>query len=352
MWSLSVKRISAFAQFLIFTGLLLVQCFPLFWKIYFPTEYWVKQGIMYAVWVGIFYLNLKVLLPYLLFRNRSGLFFLTIVIALPALLYLSHYIDNQLDLQNIINRHFKLNANQIRPEKQLLADFATVIITLLIIGSSTVIGVGQKLRAEFLLRQTLEKDKVSSELSFLKSQINPHFFFNILNSIYALTTPDNPAARDAVYNLSHLMRYVLYDTKNNLTSLNKEVAFVEDYLKLMELRITNNVQVIFDKPALLKDMDVAPMLFLPFIENAYKHGISSLHPSYIYIGITQQPGALQIEVRNSLFNTQPLDKEESNGIGLVNTRRRLDLIYPGKYSLVTKEDKVLGEYYVCLILNL
>jgi two-component system LytT family sensor kinase len=148
------------------------------------------------------------------------------------------------------------------------------------------------------------------------------------------------------------MRYVLYDTKNNMTSLLKEVSFVEDYLKLMELRITKNVQVIFDKPEMLKDINVAPMLFLPFIENAYKHGISSLHPSYIYIGIKQHTAQLHIEVRNSLFENQALDKEESNGIGLANTRRRLDLIYPGRYTLVTNRDEVLQEYYVSLILNL
>jgi two-component system LytT family sensor kinase len=352
MWPLSVKRISVLAQLLIFVGLLLVQCFPLFWKITFPAAYWIKQAIMYVAWLGLFYLTLLVLLRYLLFRSRSGFFFLVIVLIIPAILYLSHFIDGQLNLQEIMNRHFKMKADQIRPEQHLLADFATVIITLLVIGSSTVIGVGQKLRAESQLRDTLEKQKISSELSFLKSQINPHFFFNILNSIYALTRPDNPAARDAIYNLSHLMRYVLYDTKNNLTSLHKEVAFVEDYLKLMELRITPNVQVIFDKPQTLKDVNVAPMLFLPFIENAYKHGISSIHPSYIYIGIKQDDGALQIEVRNSVFDTQPLDKEESNGIGLVNTRRRLDLIYPGRYSLVTREDATLKEYYICLILNL
>jgi LytS/YehU family sensor histidine kinase len=134
--------------------------------------------------------------------------------------------------------------------------------------------------------------------------------------------------------------------------LHKEVAFVEDYLKLMELRLTDKVQVIFDKPLVLHDVEVAPMLFLPFIENAFKHGISSVHPSYIYIGIAQSADSLKIEVRNSLYEDQPGNKEDSNGIGLVNTRRRLDLIYPDKYELTTFPDESQKEFQVVLKLDL
>ncbi|NMH28069.1 sensor histidine kinase [Flavobacterium silvaticum] len=349
---MSDKRISILAQILIFTGLAILQCLPLFWKVYFPIEYWIKQSLMFAVWVGIFYLSLKVLLPFLLFRGRWGFFLLSVILlVLPSVLIFSHVSDNLLDLHAVLNKHFNVDPKKEHPDKALLGDFGTVIITLLVIGSSTVIGFGEKLRSESQLRENLEKEKVTSELSFLKSQINPHFFFNILNSIYALTDTDVTAARAAIYNLSHLMRYVLYDTQNNLTSLQKEVAFVEDYLKLMELRITSNVQVIFDKPAIVKDVEVAPMLFLPFIENAFKHGISSIHPSYIYIGLRQTENTIEIEVRNSLFEEQALNKEESNGIGIGNTKRRLDLIYPGRYELDIDKNTAASEFSVSLKLK-
>ncbi|RZJ63375.1 MAG: sensor histidine kinase [Flavobacterium sp.] len=351
MKPISFHKISALGQILVFAGLLILQCLPVFWGISMPAVYWEKQLIMFVLWFVLFYVNLKILLPHLLFKQRSGFFFVAIVILILGVTVLSSYFDDWLDLRQIMNKHFKVSSDQIKPEKEAIGHFWTTIITLLLVGCSTVIGVGKRIREESITREALEKDKINSELSFLKAQINPHFLFNILNSIYALSD-GNPEAKEAVYNLSHLMRYVLYDTRHNLTSLSKEVAFVEDYIKLMELRLAENVQVIFDKPAYLKDVSVAPMLFLPFIENAYKHGISSLQPSFIYIGITQKEKSLEIEVRNSLFPNQPTEKEESNGIGLVNTRRRLALIYPNQFTLDTIEDAANSEYRVNLKLEL
>jgi len=351
MKSISINKISALGQFFVFAGLLAILCLPLFWGIAMPQEYWIKQGIMLVIWVGLFYLNLYVLLPYLLFSRRSGLFFLTIIIIVPSVTWLSHSIDEQVGMKEAIQNHFHLPKEKINPEKEVIDHFWVTILALMLIGCSTVIGVGKRLRKEAQEKESLEKESINAELLFLKAQINPHFLFNILNSIYALAE-GNSQVSDAVYNLSHLMRYVLYDTRHSMTSLHKEVAFVEDYIKLMDLRVMPNVQVIFDKPPVIRDVSVAPMLFLPFIENAYKHGISSIHPSFIYIGIRQSDDILEIEVRNSLFANQPSEKEESNGIGIVNTRRRLDLIYPGKYTLETIENSERSEFVVHLKLEL
>ena len=330
---------------------MIVQISPLYWNIEFPYQFWLKQFSMYVLWIGVFYLTYSILLPKLLFKGRNFIFFIAVCALLFVVIYLSKKIDLAIDLDKAIKEHFKLTEKNDHHEENLLARLGEIIITLLIVGASTVISVARKLQTEHQIRQDLEQEKVISELSFLKSQINPHFFFNILNSIYALAGTGNEPTREAVYTLSHMMRYVLYDTKNNLTPLSKEIAFVEDYLKLMELRITDKVQVIFEKPANINDLDIAPMLFLPFIENAYKHGISGIYPSYIYIGITQSGRELEFEVRNSIFENQSANKEESNGIGLVNTRRRLDLIYPGRYELTTTEDLFQKEYLVTLKLQ-
>ncbi|MFV8324839.1 sensor histidine kinase [Flavobacterium sp. ZS1P14] len=346
----SVKDISIFSKALLFFGLLIVQSMPLYLNISFPLEFWLKQIFMYVLWIAVFYLTYKIVVPKLLFQGKNGFFFIAICLLLLSVLYISDSFDTLLNLDAILRKHFKISVKD--NQHGLISNLSEIIITLLIVGASTVISVAKKLQAETEMRQSLEKEKVTSELSFLKSQINPHFFFNILNSIYALAGTENQPAREAIYTLSHMMRYVLYDTKNNLTTLSKEIGFVEDYLKLMELRITDKVQVIFEKPASIKEVEVAPMLFLPFVENAYKHGISGIYPSYIYIGIEQSEKFIQIEVRNSIFENQTLNKEESNGIGLINTRRRLDLIYPGKYELVTNEDLLQKEYSVILKLQI
>ena len=120
----------------------------------------------------------------------------------------------------------------------------------------------------------------------------------------------------------------------------------------MQLRLPDTVQIIFDRPPEVHNVEIAPMLFLPFVENAYKHGISTVYPSYIYIGVSQAAKTLVIEVRNSNFSEKTSDMEESNGIGLVNTQRRLNLLYPGKHKLSVKDIKEISEFIVQLKLFL
>lgn len=189
-------------------------------------------------------------------------------------------------------------------------------------------------------------------MSLLKAQINPHFFFNILHTIYALADTNPAVSKDAIYTLSHMMRYVIYGTKNDSTELEKEIKFVEDYIALMRLRLTDNVQIIYEKQEGMKNYEIAPMLFLPFIENAFKHGISSVHPSYVYVDISQSGTQVKIEVKNSLFEEKAEHLEDSNGIGVVNTKRRLDLLYPKKHTLEIQNDLNAKDYAVILTLEL
>src|ERR1700709_2659627 len=119
----------------------------------------------------------------------------------------------------------------------------------------------------------MEQEQIRSELSFLKAENNPFFFFHSLYNIYALTLVNADTSRKALHQLSRMMRYVLYDTQHGTAQLSQEIAFIKDYISLMELRLTDKVTITFDLPTSLHDMVVAPMLFLPFVENAFKHGI-------------------------------------------------------------------------------
>ena len=197
----------------------------------------------------------------------------------------------------------------------------------------------------------MEKDNVTSELSFLKAQINPHFFFNTLNNIYALTEVDPKVAGEAIHQLSKMMRYLLYDTQQGQNMLSEEIAFVKNYISLMKLRLTEKVMINIDTPVNLKDMPLAPMILLPFVENAFKHGVSATQPSHIDIVILQRDKVLDVAVKNSIRNDNNINLENNTGIGLVNTRRRLDLIYPGKYKL-DFGGQAGKEYTVHLVIDL
>lgn len=187
-------------------------------------------------------------------------------------------------------------------------------------------------------RQEEEKRRKEAELINLRQQINPHFFFNTLNNIYALIEISPERAQNTVLELSKLMRYVLYDNENNFVPVNKEIDFIRNYIELMRIRLTNNVDVRTDiqvSPSL--DKQVAPMIFISLIENAFKHGVSHSSPSFIHIDIHEVSDHLVGVVRNSYFPKDESDKSGS-GIGLENLKKRLSLLYPHKHILRLQEE--------------
>jgi sensor histidine kinase YesM len=228
----------------------------------------------------------------------------------------------------------------------------TITFTALVLGISTAFSAIQKWQKDNQERKELEKDKVTSELSFLKAQIHPHFFFNTLNNIYVLTEVDPKLAGEAIHQLSKMMRYLLYDTQQGDNMLSQEIAFVKNYISLMKLRLTDVVKIDIHTPGNLQDMPLAPMIFLPFVENAFKHGISATRQSYINITICQKGKLLELSVNNSIMMDNLESLDTNSGIGLVNTRRRLDLLYPGKYKLDINEAKTATEFNVHLVLDL
>ncbi|AWM31445.1 sensor histidine kinase [Hymenobacter nivis] len=347
-------------------GLTFLLFHPLTGRVVMPPQFWVKQGLMLAVWVGAFYLTVGVSVPRLLFRGHTG-WFVGALVATAALLLLANYgLEKQLHLRELMDRAFHAATQPAGAGPQLLRargslrgprgafrfDATSTLITLLVLGIATSITVVQRWQNEAQGRERLEQQRVLSELASLKAQINPHFFFNTLNNIYALTLLDGEQARAAIHRLSRMMRYVLYDTAAGPTLLSQEVAFIQDYITLMQLRLTDRVTVEFAPPAPLRDVPLAPMLLLPFVENAFKHGAAASHTSRIVVALRQPtPHTLALEVRNTLLPTPTTDLAGSNGIGLANTRRRLELLYPGRYDLRVTERTPTNEYLVELALT-
>ena len=196
----------------------------------------------------------------------------------------------------------------------------------------------------------LEKERLETELNFLKSQINPHFLFNALNSIYVLIEEDKKLATETLLKFSDMLRYQLYDCSEQKMSIGKELAFLSDYAALEKIRNNEHLHVTFDIPADIASLQIPPFLLLPFIENAFKH--ISHHtdtPNYINICFALNQEALTFSVVNS-YDAQPMFPQQQGGIGLQNVKRRLELLYPGRHMLdVSTHDSV---YSVKLILEI
>ena len=218
-----------------------------------------------------------------------------------------------------------------------------LFVALLMMGAN--LGVMQyfKQRRKEDEQKELERQKLEQELEYLKYQINPHFFMNTLNNIHALVDIDPDKAKSTIIELSRLMRYVLYDSSRPSVLLSKEIDFLKQYIALMRLRYTDRVAIEVSMPEDVPGVEVPPLLFISFIENAFKHGVSYEQHSFVRIGIQLQDGYLNFTCENS---QQPKDKrggakDPHSGIGLENVRKRLKLIYGNNYFFLTndKEDK-------------
>ena len=184
----------------------------------------------------------------------------------------------------------------------------------------------------------IEKHALERQLQYLKYQVNPHFLMNTLNNIHALVDIDPERAKASIVELSKLMRYVLYEGNNKLTSLSREVQFLHNYVRLMSMRYSGNVRISLDVPETLPDSMLPPLLLVIFVENAFKHGISYRNKSFVEISLKPQADRLLFDCRNSRQqNTQ--DENMKGGVGLSNVRRRLDLLFPGNYTLDIKEQE-------------
>ncbi len=179
----------------------------------------------------------------------------------------------------------------------------------------------------------LEKEKLDSELALLKNQVSPHFFFNTLNNIYSLIEINQKDAQEAVLSLSKMMRYLLYESEQGNTKLSHEIEFMRGYIDLMKLRMSSRVKLNVEFPAEYEDKDMPPLLFISFIENAFKHGVSYQGNSFIDIVLKCDKNQISFFTRNSISMINGEAPQADSGIGLENVRKRLALLYPGKHEL-------------------
>ena len=195
-------------------------------------------------------------------------------------------------------------------------------------------------------KELLEKENIKNELAFLRNQLSPHFFMNTLNNIHSLIDINTEEAKESIIRLSHLMRHLLYDSEDEYIPLSKEVNFIQSYVELMKLRYTNKVKVSFCVDSDYTNINIPPLLFTSLIENAFKYGVSYKQESHININLFAKEKNLYFSVENSKND----EHKSEGGIGLENTRKRLDLLYTGKYEMKVEETE--KSYFVHLKLPL
>jgi sensor histidine kinase YesM len=317
-----------------------------------PVQFWWKQIYLVGLLIFVFYLNAWGIVPKFLLNGKNYLYLLVILVGAVLFYGLIFYFE-QFTLYGI-KMHELFNPDKPYTGKRWVpGDVFQMLLYVISIGLSTSVALVEKWQKDEALRGELERQRINTELSYLKAQINPHFFFNTLNNIYSLTTLDVTKAQEALLKLSRMMRYVLYENQKDTTLLSKEVKFIEDYLELMKMRLSQKVHLVVKLEEPKEDLVIAPMLFLPFLENCFKHGISSQQESEISISLEVMGDTVFFETKNSIFPIQPDSPEAlENGIGLVNTQRRLSLLYPEKHRLKLGKDENSGQYGVHLTINL
>jgi len=183
----------------------------------------------------------------------------------------------------------------------------------------------------------IHDEKRNAEVSYLKAQINPHFLFNTLNSLYALTLQKSNEAPNAVLKLSGIMRYVVTESAQDYVSLDKELNYIKDYIELQKLRLDKGISLSFDIEGNTLGKVITPLILIPFIENAFKYGINPDADSFIKINILIENQTLIMTVKNAIVATE-ISEELKTEEGLKNTQKRLDLMYSGKYVLAIVEN--------------
>lgn len=296
-------------------------------------------SMMPFVLMVVFYINYIWLVPRYYIRGNRPRFYLINVISFLALLVFLHL---WMDLgHTIFNDHEprKHAVDFVEQHKALFFSIRDIFNMTISAAMATMMRLAENWHKSEVARQEAEKEKTKAELSNLRSQIKPHFLLNTLNNIYALTSFSPERAQKAIEQLSVLLRHILYENEQSEISITDEIEFIGNYISLMKLRVANNVNINYVTNIQEGcNAMIAPMIFISLVENAFKHGISPIKPSYIHISIDADMNTIKCTIKNSNYPKYADDKS-GHGIGLKQVDRRLELAYSGRY----KWDKGVSE---------
>lgn len=306
-------------------------------------------GLQFLFYAIIFYLCYLLLVPRFYFGGKKGLFFLVVVLLIGLLAvgftaYRSGFRERPEGIgappdggQRVPGPATELRDRHDHPPRPMhnWPLFNFILTSCLVTALSLVLRVSEKLIRNEQLRKEAEEEKLNAELAFLKHQINPHFLFNTLNSIYSLALVKSDLTAEAVMKLSDMMRYVIQEAGHDMVPLDLELDYVRHYVELQKMRLSSKVDVRMEVPGDELPWLVPPMMLVLFVENAFKHGTSAHEDAMIHIRLETSGGMLTWTVTNRIFRGR--EKPETFGVGIHNTRKRLELIFPGRHTLEASE---------------
>jgi two-component system LytT family sensor kinase len=276
--------------------------------------------------IVLFYSNAYILIPRLIYKKKYGQYVLVLLISLLILLFWDRLIFSLLitNHEHTIWNFFVFN----------LFPFFFLII------ASGAFRMGKDKLEEDRKNKERETEHLKTELSFLRSQVSPHFMFNVLNNMVALARKKSDELEPSLIKLSSLLRYMLYETDEDKVLLEREVEYLQSYIDLQKQRFGRNIKINICFQQLEGSYTIEPMLLIPFVENAFKHGSGMITNAEIDISLVVKEGTLKFGVKNKFNDAVVETRDKTSGIGLTNVKRRLDLLYNKAYSLnIEKKDE-------------
>ena len=312
-------------------------CHMALWAFLFlsPLTYWRGTGITFEQYLMycmdplflmiVFYLNYLYLAPKFFVAGKHRYDLLINLILVTVLGITLHY------WMDYVNTVYPVPGRHLDAIDDFTRSLRNILNLAIFAAGSTALALARRYVTAAQKLQESEAARAQSEYLNLRSQINPHFLLNTLNNIYALTAIDQTRAQDAIQQLSKMLRHMLYDNQESEVMLCDEVQFIENYINLMKIRLSGNVDVTFVPQIGNPSLKIAPLIFISLIENAFKHGISPTKHSFVHINIVAICDDITFSIENSNYPKTNQDRS-GHGIGLSQVQRRLDLAYPGRYT--------------------
>jgi len=277
--------------------------------------------------IGLFYVNYLLLIPRFLNKKLYSKYFIAILLTLTA------FGVGKYGIGLLLKPYVLLHGKAVVSFGEFFLSTSVTNIIFVLLSAALKFTVDWFLNER--IQRDLENQRLSAELAFLKSQINPHFLFNSLNSIYSLAYQRSATTPEAILKLSEIMRYMLYDCNDNKVDLAKELQYLQNFIDLQKIRFSDKAYIDFKVEGKIQAQQIVPLLLIAFIENAFKHGVANdpLTPIRLLIDVDDEH--LHFYMQNKKHTN---NRDASGGIGLNNVKRRLNLLYPNKYNLDIRDE--------------